>query len=60
MCWIVGILALFILGWIFCDRKETMVYPAEIPGHRPSLGDFLVTDSTPGVNDSGYEEEWAL
>ena len=57
-----------ILFWIWFERNrkkyeryyaaysmiEGVVWPVEIPGHRPSLGDFLVTDGSPGV-EGGHE-----
>lgn len=67
---VVFIVAVIIIGWIWFERNgekysqyyktyrmlEGIVWPIEIPGHRPSLGDFLVTDGSPGVEEgSGYE-----
>lgn len=55
---LVGILIVFLLLWD--QSREGVIWPEEIPDHRPALGDFLVTEDTPGVNQSGYEELAAL
>ncbi len=64
--------ASIILGWLWFERNgekyaryyktyrmlEGVVWPVERPGHRPSLGDFLVTDGSDGVEPgSGYMRE---
>ena len=36
---------------------EGYYYPVEIPGHRPSLGDFLPTVGEIGTGSGGYVDE---
>lgn len=55
-------LVVFVIWWfdIFGPKESTKegvtIWPTEIPGHRPSLGDFLVTDGDSNV-ENGYERE---
>jgi len=56
---VIGFLLFFILYIVNQQvyQKDSYIYPAEIPGHRPSLGDFLPTVGEENTGLGGYLEE---